>query len=53
MLVLLTTVVALVALLLWKRRHLYRLSYQLPGPIALPIIGNGLTAHPNRKHKSN
>lgn len=36
--------------LLWHRRHHYRLSWQLPGPIALPIIGNGLSiVHPESK----
>ncbi|KAF5305193.1 hypothetical protein FQA39_LY09281 [Lamprigera yunnana] len=25
----------------WKRRHLYKLASILPGPFALPIIGNG------------
>lgn len=44
---LLLTLVALVAVLaayiLWERRRYYRLSWQLPGPYALPIIGNGLS----------
>lgn len=35
-------VIALVAFILWQRRHLYRLSWLLPGPIGLPIIGNGI-----------
>lgn len=50
MLVLFAIIVALAAFLLWERRHLYKLSWQLPGPFALPIIGNGLTVHPNRKY---
>lgn len=29
-------------LIVWKRRRLYLLSWQLPGPLALPIIGCGL-----------
>lgn len=27
----------------WRRRHLYKLASQLSGPLALPIIGNGLS----------
>jgi hypothetical protein len=27
---------------LWMRRHLYDCSLQLPGPLAWPILGNGL-----------
>ncbi|KAK4880676.1 hypothetical protein RN001_008822 [Aquatica leii] len=26
----------------WSRRHLYKLAYRLPGPPALPLVGNGL-----------
>lgn len=26
----------------WRRRHLYRLSWKCGGPVALPIIGNAL-----------
>lgn len=29
------------AYIFWRRRHLYKLSWQLPGPIAFPFIGNG------------
>lgn len=31
-----------VALYKWRRRRLEKLASQLPGPPALPIIGNGL-----------
>lgn len=35
-------VVLLLGLLrLWRRRHLYRLAWQLKGPLAYPIIGDG------------
>lgn len=30
-------------LFLWHRKTLYRLSWILPGPFALPLIGNGLS----------
>ncbi|XP_030746385.1 probable cytochrome P450 313a1 [Sitophilus oryzae] len=26
----------------WNKRRMYRLSLKLPGPISLPVIGNGL-----------
>lgn len=40
-------VIALAVYLLWHRRHYYKLSWQLPGPIWLPIIGNAFSiAHP-------
>ena len=32
--------VALTLVVLWRRRHLYKLSWQLPGPFAYPILGN-------------
>nr|WCC58122.1 cytochrome P450 [Pharsalia antennata] len=35
--------VFLCVLFLWRRRKLYILSFQLPGPTALPLIGNGLS----------
>nr|NP_001352313.1 cytochrome P450 4c3-like [Anoplophora glabripennis] len=28
---------------LWRRRKLYVLSFQLPGPTALPLVGNGFS----------
>lgn len=34
--------VLLIAVILWRRRHLYKVSWQLPGPFALPLIGNVL-----------
>ncbi|KAK5646237.1 hypothetical protein RI129_004701 [Pyrocoelia pectoralis] len=43
---LMLVVVMLLSLFLqyhWKRRHLYKLSMKLPGPPALPIVGNGLS----------
>lgn len=50
MLMLLVTFTVLVAYTLWQRRHYYRLSWQLPGPIAVPIVGNGLSlAHSESK----
>ncbi|KAI5754716.1 hypothetical protein M8J77_010902 [Diaphorina citri] len=33
--------VYLMFLYMWSRRRLYKMSMDLPGPIALPIIGNG------------
>ncbi|KAJ8921980.1 hypothetical protein NQ315_008617 [Exocentrus adspersus] len=33
----------LCALSLWRRRKLYALSLQLPGPPALPLVGNGFS----------
>lgn len=29
------------ALYLWQRRRLYRLAWQLPGPIGWPLVGVG------------
>ena len=47
MLILVAIAIALTVYLLWERRHLYRLSWQLNGPIALPLVGNGLSiVHP-------
>lgn len=43
---LLLVVVAIFILVLpwmWKRRHLYYLSWKLDGPFAWPIIGNALS----------
>lgn len=37
------TLLGLIAFQLWRRRHLYVLSCQLPGPIALPFLGNVLS----------
>lgn len=34
--------VTLFSLFLWSNRRLYELSWKLPGPVALPIIGNGI-----------
>lgn len=32
-----------VAALLWHRRHLYKLSWELRGPFAWPLLGNILS----------
>lgn len=32
--------VVLLTKILWARRHFYYLSWKVPGPFALPIIGN-------------
>lgn len=43
MVILFTILFGLLAYILWERRHLYKLSWQLPGPIGLPILGNAFT----------
>ncbi|XP_031639856.1 cytochrome P450 4g15-like, partial [Contarinia nasturtii] len=50
MFVLLSILIALVTYLLWSRRSLYKLSWQLPGPFAYPIIGNAMNLHPDNLH---
>lgn len=39
---LLICVVAFIIMYHWDRRKLYYLSWKMPGPPALPIIGNAL-----------
>ncbi|XP_031637232.1 probable cytochrome P450 313a4 [Contarinia nasturtii] len=49
MLVLIVFFITFATYLLWNRRHLYLLSWQLPGPIAIPLIGNGYSiANPHK-----
>lgn len=33
----------LTVVILWRRKQFYYLSWQLPGPFAWPIVGNGLS----------
>lgn len=47
MFVFVATLIVLVTYLLWMRRDLYKLSWQLPGPFALPILGNATEMRPN------
>lgn len=49
MIVLIAILIVLITYTLWMRRDIYKLSWQLPGPFAPPIIGNAFVAHPNRK----
>lgn len=37
-----STTIIFILKYLWSRRKLYYISYKLPGPVGLPIIGNGL-----------
>lgn len=42
MFILLLILLFLTLHLLWQRRHLYKLSWKLPGPIGYPLLGNGV-----------
>lgn len=43
MIILYPILIVLLTIILWHRRHYYKLSWQLAGPIGLPILGNALS----------